>query len=107
METVLDLASITLNKNAVPGDTSAIVPGGIRIGAPAMTSRGLVEEDFERVADLIDRGISIAVDLKTRTPEPGKLKDFKYFLASNKFPELEDLKADVQSFASSFPMPGV
>ena len=42
MESVCDLAHITLNKNAVIGDTSALTPGGVRIGAPAMTSRGLV-----------------------------------------------------------------
>lgn len=52
---VLDLASITLNKNSVPGDTSAIVPGGIRIGTPALTTRGFREADFVRVADFIDR----------------------------------------------------
>ena len=52
---VLDLASITLNKNSVPGDTSAIVPGGIRIGTPALTTRGFREADFVRVADFLDR----------------------------------------------------
>lgn len=43
MESVCDLAHITLNKNAIFGDTSALTPGGVRIGAPAMTSRGLVQ----------------------------------------------------------------
>lgn len=52
---VLDLVHITLNKNAVPGDKSAMVPGGIRIGTPAMTTRGFVEDDFRKVTDLIDR----------------------------------------------------
>lgn len=42
MESVCDLAHITLNKNAVVGDVSAMTPGGVRIGAPAMSSRGLV-----------------------------------------------------------------
>lgn len=37
---------ITLNKNSVPGDKSALVPGGMRLGTPAMTTRGLREEDF-------------------------------------------------------------
>ena len=107
VETVLDMASITLNKNSVPGDKSAIVPGGIRIGSPALTTRGFTEEDFVKVANLIDRGISIAIDLKARTPEPGKLKDFKAFLASNSFPEIEQLQKDVNDFALSFPMPGM
>ena len=46
---------ITLNKNSVPGDKSAMVPGGVRIGSPAMTTRGMVESDFVKVADYIDR----------------------------------------------------
>merc|ERR1711924_349292 len=37
---------VTLNKNAVHGDVSAMSPGGVRIGAPAMTTRGLKEVDF-------------------------------------------------------------
>jgi glycine hydroxymethyltransferase len=53
MEKACDLVHITLNKNAVVGDVSALAPGGVRIGAPAMTSRGLQEPDFERIADLL------------------------------------------------------
>ena len=44
MEYICDSVHITLNKNAVFGDASALTPGGCRIGAPAMTSRGLVEK---------------------------------------------------------------
>jgi glycine hydroxymethyltransferase len=40
--------NITLNKNSVPKDLSAVVPGGVRLGAPALTSRGFVEADFEK-----------------------------------------------------------
>ncbi|EEQ98443.1 serine hydroxymethyltransferase, putative, partial [Perkinsus marinus ATCC 50983] len=40
VEKVCELASITLNKNTVPGDKSAMNPSGLRIGSPAMTSRG-------------------------------------------------------------------
>jgi len=43
------LASITVNKNAILGDTSALVPGGIRVGTPALTTRGLKEKDFVQV----------------------------------------------------------
>lgn len=41
MEKACDACHITLNKNTVVGDVSAFTPGGVRIGAPAMTSRGL------------------------------------------------------------------
>jgi hypothetical protein len=53
MEKACDLVHITLNKNAVVGDVSAMAPGGCRIGAPAMTSRGLKEADFEAIADML------------------------------------------------------
>ena len=53
MEKACDLVHITLNKNAVVGDVSALAPGGVRIGAPAMTSRGLQESHFEQIADML------------------------------------------------------
>lgn len=49
VERVLELAHIAANKNTVPGDVSALVPGGLRMGSPALTSRGFVEKDFEQV----------------------------------------------------------
>lgn len=55
-EEALDRASITVNKNMVPfDDQSPSVTSGIRIGSPAMTTRGLREEDFRHIASLIDR----------------------------------------------------
>ena len=55
-EESLDHAGITVNKNMVPFDTeSPFVTSGIRIGTPAMTTRGFAEAEFTRVAELIDR----------------------------------------------------
>merc|ERR1719353_2568820 len=56
-ELVCENVSIVCNKNTVPGDKSALSPSGLRVGAPAMTSRGLVEEDFEKVGDFISRAV--------------------------------------------------
>lgn len=105
VERVLELCDINCNKNTVPGDKSALQPHGLRVGAPAMTTRSLVEKDFEEIVGFLDRGISIAVDLKHKNPTH-KLKDFKETLLSNPPAELAALKKEVQEWASKFPMPG-
>ncbi|MBQ1597994.1 MAG: serine hydroxymethyltransferase [Candidatus Weimeria sp.] len=54
VEKLLDAAHITANKNTVPNDPkSPFVTSGIRLGTPAATSRGLVAEDFDQVAEAI------------------------------------------------------
>ena len=55
VEFVLELAHIAANKNTVPGDKSALVPGGLRMGAPALTTRGFTQRDFVQVAEFVDR----------------------------------------------------
>ena len=55
-ENALGKAEITVNKNMVPfDDKSPFVTSGIRVGTPAITTRGLVEADMETIVDLIDR----------------------------------------------------
>jgi glycine hydroxymethyltransferase len=56
--TVLDHVNITVNKNMIPYDPEkATVTSGLRIGTPAVTTRGMKEKDMERITDLIDRAI--------------------------------------------------
>ncbi|XP_057837924.1 serine hydroxymethyltransferase 4 [Cryptomeria japonica] len=102
VEKVCDLCNITINKNAVYGDSSALSPGGVRIGAPAMTSRGLKEADFEKIAEFLHQAINITLSVQK---EHGKLlKDFNKGLANNK--DMENLKVEVEKFSASFDMPG-
>ena len=62
----LDKAHITLNKNAVPfDDKSPFVTSGIRIGVPAITTRGFKEKDMETVVELLDRVLMKIDDEKT------------------------------------------
>ncbi|WP_293871471.1 serine hydroxymethyltransferase [Flavobacterium sp.] len=62
-EIALGKAEITVNKNMVPfDDKSPFVTSGIRVGTPAITTRGMVESDMETIVDLIDRVISNAVN---------------------------------------------
>lgn len=105
---VLELTSIIANKNTLPGDKNALVPGGIRIGSPALTSRGLLEADFEKVAVFFDRAVKFAIEINTSLPSGSKLADFK--LAAEKAAKENDaikqLKTEVETFALSFPAVG-
>lgn len=58
VEKALDKAGITVNKNAVPFDPEKpFVTSGVRIGTPAVTSRGMKEPEMDRIADFIDRAV--------------------------------------------------
>jgi glycine hydroxymethyltransferase len=83
-QTALDHAAITVNKNAIPFDTEAITKtGGIRVGTPAMTTRGMKEEEMMEIADLIH------ATLENRN-DPGKLAA---------------IRKEVIQFTSQFPLP--
>lgn len=74
---LLDANHITISKSTLPYDTEKILHGGgIRIGTPAVTTRGMVESDMQTVADLIDRAL-----------------------------KGEDVKAEVHAFAGGFRIP--
>lgn len=107
VERILELACIASNKNTVPGDRSALTPGGIRMGTPALTSRGFKEADFEMVAEFFDRAVSIALKLKN-TEQGKKLKGFREMCAVGPSvdAELEELRNEVMSFACTFPTVG-
>lgn len=64
LEKACDLCHITLNKNAVVGDVSAMTPGGARVGTPAMTSRGLKEADFEQIGEFLHRVVQICLEVQ-------------------------------------------
>ena len=82
-EKALDLAAITVNKNTVPKETqSPFVTSGIRIGTPAVTTRGMREPEMARIAELIDLVLSSADDSGVA----------------------ERVKEDVRSLSSAFPL---
>lgn len=79
----LDKAHITLNKNAVPfDDKSPFVTSGIRVGVPAITTRGMMETDMQTVVDLIDRVLMNIDDAK----------------------KISSVKDEVNSFMKRFPL---
>lgn len=83
-ELALDRIGLTLNKNAVPNDTlPPFRPSGIRLGTPAMTTRGLKESDMAQIADWMKQAIDSRNDEKT----------------------LDRLAIEVREFALQFPLP--
>ena len=82
-EKLLDKIHITVNKNTIPNETeSPMVTSGIRIGSPAMTTRGLNEEDFRTIARIIDKAITNKDDTKV----------------------LEELSSEVLELTSKYPL---
>lgn len=106
VEAVLEQVNIACNKNTTPGDKSALTPCGIRIGTPAMTSRGLGEDDFKRVAHYIDTCIKLTKKIQGDLPKPNnKLKDFKVKVAGEEIEEILELRKEIAGWAVTFPLP--
>jgi len=81
-EKALDVAGITVNKNTVPKETqSPFVTSGIRIGTPAVTTRGMREPEMELIADLIDRVVTNPGDLTVASSVKEAVLDL-----TNRFP---------------------
>merc|ERR1712072_1368772 len=103
VEKVCECASISLNRNAVHGDASALSPGGVRIGSPAMTTRGCGAEEFKKIAEYLDRCLQIA--LKVQNEKGKKLKDFEDGLKDNA--DIVALKKEVEEWTVGFGYPGI
>ncbi|KAI9916147.1 hypothetical protein PsorP6_016951 [Peronosclerospora sorghi] len=110
VEFVLESANMVVNKNTVPGDKSAFVPGGIRLGAPALTTRGCTEEDFRQVAALLDDGVNLTAELneRARAQDLKTVKKFKEFVVNDAEAQekVNALKHEVTAFVRQFPTIG-
>lgn len=85
------------------------MPGGIRIGSPAMTTRGFSEKEFVTVADLINEGVQITLEAKNLV-SGSKLQDFMKFVTSPEFPLIDkvlDLQRRVEALTIQYPLPGL
>jgi len=105
-EKVLEEVGIACNKNTVPGDKSALNPSGIRLGTPALTTRGMKETEIKQVVELIHQGLQLALEVfKLSGP---KLVDFKKILLDNAecHEKVLKVKESVEKLATAFPMPG-
>ena len=102
MEKGLDLCHITVNKNTIPGDKSALNPGGVRLGTPALTSRGMNEADMDEIAEFLTRYCNIGSEISKNYP---KIVDYLKALEENK--EFVKLGDDVMKFSKQFQVPGM
>ena len=100
VEYICDKVDISLNKNSVFGDTSAINPGGIRIGTAALTTRGLNESDFKNVGIFLVRCINLCIEIQKKGGK--NLTNFKDVANSEFINEIEKLRLDVNNFANDF-----
>lgn len=115
VERVLELVGVASNKNTVPGDKSAMKPGGLRMGTPAMTTRGFQQEDFVRVAEVVDRAIGITQRIDKTAREdaeakgrknPGSIKAFLEYLDNGDDErEILELRREVEDWVGTFPLP--
>lgn len=100
-EKLAEIVGISLNKNAVPGDQSAISPNGVRVGTPAMTTRGCREHDMARIAELLSECAKLCVEIQEKSGK--RLDDFVTCMKAHK--GIDMLKHQVEEFAVGFPYP--
>jgi len=103
LEKITDAVSITVNRNAVHGDASALSPGGVRVGMPAMTTRGCKEEDSKQIGEFLHRCCNIAI--KVQESHGKKLKDFECGIGGNT--EIVALRSEVLTWTDKFGYPGI
>ena len=99
MEKICEYVNITLNKNSVHGDTSAMNPGGVRIGTAALTTRNFKEHDFIIIAELLHETCQLALAIQ-ESINSKLLKDFEKALQKND--RIKQLNNIIQGFSSSF-----
>ena len=115
VERVLELVGVASNKNTVPGDKSAMKPGGLRMGSPAMTTRGLLPDDFRRIAEIVDRAVTMTISLDKKAKEemeskgrknPGSANAFlEYVGDGNEIGEVLELRREVEDWVGTFSLP--
>ena len=99
MERVCELVNISLNKNTVYGDTSALSPSGIRIGTSCMTTRDMDLDGWDKLAIWLEKCVLIC---KERQKKYGKkLKDFNIDIEKDE--NIISLKEEIRIYATNLP----
>jgi len=103
----LGAAGITVNKNTIPKDPSSpFYPSGVRLGTPAITTRGMKERDMQQIGTWIAEAIAEVADSRLPTNKEERilyLKKFKNSIKKNK--RLSAMKQETKLFTRRFPLP--
>lgn len=105
----LERANIATNRNTIRNEpASAYYPSGLRIGTPALTSRGMKEKDMRKVAKWIKQVLELIKGYNLPTTQEQRadfIKDFRNIIKDHK--ELKKIQREIASFARKFPVPGI
>lgn len=105
LEALCEALGVSVNKNTIAGDKSAFSPSGVRLGTPAMTTRGATPAHFEVIADILIEAAQLGQKLQAAAPS-AKLADFREQLRAAEaepHPELVELRQRVEALAAEFP----
>ena len=95
-EKALDMVGLTLNANSLPGDKGgAFRPNGVRLGTPAITTRGLGEKEMKILAEWMESVAKIC----QKAEEEGRLEEYES--------ELDKIHQEVTELALRFPVPSL
>jgi len=109
LQEALDMAGITANKNTIPADPSTpFYPSGVRLGTPAITTRGMKEKEMEKIADWIAQIINLIKIYKlpeTKEERIKYLKKFREDMAGNEV--VARIKQEISELGKKFPIPAI
>lgn len=103
IEKACEIAKITLNKNSIAGDKSALYPGGVRFGTPAVTTRGMKEEEMDIIANFLDTIIKICQRVQEKSGK--NIHDFMALLEKDE--EIKTIAWEVENFSIKYFIPGI
>lgn len=104
-EKLAELCNVSVNKNMIATDKSALSPSGIRLGTSAMTSRGFKNEDFKFVADILQEIALLGLNIQT-TSGSNKLVDFEKECENYK-KQINKIRLKVAKYCSAYDLPSL
>lgn len=102
-EALAEMCNVSVNKNTIASDKSALSPSGIRLGTPAMTSRGFKENDFKYVANILNDICNLANQIQATSKGNKRIDFINETKSYNK--EIDIIKTNVNKYCKQYPLP--